>query len=277
MRISSGGFTFRLGRGLLRTCLLSRCLAVPGKKDKRREVRAPSFILTHIMKRFLLSLVALVITSVCFAQDIIVQKDGSTIQAKVLKVSQSEVEYKKFGNLEGPTYTISTKDLQCINYENGTKDTFVSQNYNPNIVTNETATQFSNDEQLLKLYNAKNPSKKAKTMKIVGWVGAPIIAVGTFLALNLLVDDDYIMGDGENYCLGWTLPVGIAAGAGWWSAFYFSGRHIEKKHMNMVQSSPIYQQEFKVGKTDRLMVGVDMLKDNTRKNQTLGLGVSYNF
>lgn len=229
------------------------------------------------MKRFLLSLVALVVTSVCFAQDIIVQKDGSTIQAKVLKVSQSEVEYKKFGNQNGPTYTISTKDLQCINYENGSKDTFVSENYNPNIVTNETATQFSNDQQLLAMYNnGKNPNKKAKVLKTTAWVGAPIVMLGGAVLANYLINGCWI-GDDTHGGPGKSIPIGIVAGVAWWSGFYYSAKHIEKQSAYFVQSSTIYQQEFKVGKNDHLMVGVDMIKDNSYKNQTLGLGISYNF
>lgn len=228
------------------------------------------------MKRFLFSLVAIIVTSVCFAQDIIVQKDGNTIQAKVLKVSQSEVEYKKFDNQNGPTYSISTKDLQCINYQNGTKDTFVPPNYNPNIVTNETATQFSNDQQLLALYNAKQPNKKTKTLKTIGWVGAPIIALGTFLLLNQAIEG-YATGDEGSPA--YTLPLGLVAGTAWWAGFYYTAKHIEKRESMLysVQSAPIYQQEFNVGKNERLIVGIDMLKDNTRRNQTLGLGVSYNF
>lgn len=229
------------------------------------------------MKRFLLSLVALVVTSVCFAQDIIVQKDGSTIQAKIIKVTQSEVEYKKFNNQNGPTYSISTKDLLCINYQNGTKDTFVSPNYNPNIVTNETATQFSNDQQLLAIYNAKHsyPSKKKlKTLKAIGWVGAPIIAFGTFLLLNQAITG-YATGDCGSPA--YTIPIGLVAGAAWWAGFYYSAKRIEKQSLFSVQSSPIYQQGFNIGKNDHLMVGVDLLKDNTHRNKTLGLGISYNF
>lgn len=227
------------------------------------------------MKRFLFSLVALVITSACFAQDVIVQKDGSTIQAKVLKVSQSEVEYKKFSNPNGPTYTISTKDLQCINYENGSKDTFVSPNYNPSIVTNETATQFSNDQQLLSLYNAgkMSASNKARRLKKTAWIGAPIVMIGCAILANTIIDGDWILDDYQTA----SLPIGVVAGAAWWSVFYFSAKHIEKAPMYSVQSSPIYQQEFTIGKNDRLMVGVDMLKDNTHRQQTLGLGISYNF
>ena len=220
------------------------------------------------MKRFLLSRVALVITSVCFAQDIIVQKDGSTIQAKVLKVTQSEVEYKKFGNLEGPTYTISTKDLQCINYQNGTKDTFVSPNYNPNIVTNETATQFSNDQQLLALYS--NPAKEIKIGKRLitwGWI---LCGTGTLVSTMLIADNP--AADAVPYEL---IPFAVGVGAG--IPMIIVGKGKIKKSNFVVQSSPIYQHEFNIGKNDRLIVGVDMLKDNTHKNHTLGLGISYNF
>lgn len=227
------------------------------------------------MKRFLLSLVAIVITSLCFAQDIIVQKNGSTIQAKVLKVSQSEVEYKKFSNQNGPTYTISTKDLQCINYENGTKDTFVSANYNPSIVTNETATQFSNDQQLLSLYN-NTRNKKAQKLKKAGWiVGGSIVGIGAVLTLlteDVLSHDIEVLDDDLIFVGPCVAGLGIAT----WAALYFPGKHLENKY-NSVQTTPVFQQEFNIGKNDRLMVGVDMLKDNTRRNQTLGLGVSYNF
>ncbi len=223
------------------------------------------------MKRFLLSLVAIVITSVCFAQDIIVQKDGSTIQAKVTKVTQSEVEYKKFNNQKGPTYAISTKDLQCINYENGTKDTFVSPNYNPNIVTNETATQFSNDEQLVNLYkqsNAEAKYKKGRTLRIIGYaVGGTMAAIGL---VSLTSDKHSDETTGVNAGL---LILGIASG----TTLHFVGSSMQKKAKALINSATLYQQEFKVGKNDRLMVGVDMLKDNTRRNQTLGLGLSYNF
>lgn len=228
------------------------------------------------MKRFLLSLVALVIAGVCFAQDIIVQKDGSTIQAKVVKVTQSEVEYKKFNNQNGPTYTISTKDLQCINYQNGTKDTFVSPNYDPNIVTNETVTQFSNDQQLLALYNQeqrRNQPKSARTWKITGIVLGSVGLIGG-VAANIYGANNYKNFDGADIAAIWGLGGSfITAGA----ICYYVGYKRERKNSPGLQSYHIYQQEFNIGKSDRLMVGVDMLQDNTYRNQALGLGVSYHF
>ena len=58
------------------------------------------------------------------AQDLIVKKDGSVIQAKVTKIGTTEVEYKKWSNQDGPQYSIAVADILAINYQNGEKETF---------------------------------------------------------------------------------------------------------------------------------------------------------
>ena len=64
-------------------------------------------------------------TAVCAsAQDMIVKKDGTVIQAKVMKVGTSEVDYKKWSNQNGPQYSIAVADILAINYQNGEKETF---------------------------------------------------------------------------------------------------------------------------------------------------------
>ena len=225
------------------------------------------------MKRFLFSLVAILFTCVCFAQDVIIKKDGTTILSTVIKVGQSEVEYKKYNNQTGPTYTISIKDLSAINYANGTKDTFAPTYNNQGIFTSETATQFSNDEGLMKLFDAANDTyrKKAKRIRTIGWiVGGTLVAAGGVL-IGIYFEDTCC---NEGY-----LPAGAAVvGAGLitWTTCTLVGNHIGKKSKYSVQSNPLFQQEYKIGKNS-LAFGVDMLNDNTFKNQTLGLGVSYKF
>lgn len=220
------------------------------------------------MKRFLFSLVAILFTCLCFAQDVIIKKDGTTILSTVIKVGQSEVEYKKYNNQTGPTYIVSINELSHINYANGTKDTFTSTYNNQSVVTTETATQFSNDEGLLKLYNAHDRKlKKAKRIKSLGWiVGGTLFAAGGALIISSVSDDTIVI-------------IGSAvAGAGLitWTTCTLVGNHIAKKSKYSVQSNPLFQQEYKIGKNS-LAFGVDMLNDNTFKNQTLGLGVSYKF
>ena len=65
------------------------------------------------MKKILLFLLLLSATS-AFAQDVIVKKDGSTILSKVLKITANEVEYKKYSNQNGPTYTIAKAEIMRV-------------------------------------------------------------------------------------------------------------------------------------------------------------------
>lgn len=256
------------------------------------------------MKRFLLFLVALVITSVCFAQDVIVKKDGSTIMAKVLKVTQSEVEYKKFDNQNGPTYTIATKDLQCINYENGSKDTFVSENYNPSIVTNETATQYSNDNDLLALYNNQHKKikkivtpemkyKRGKRMKIAGYAvggtlivgGIASIIVGAILEkyegsriyadYNRITDYRYY-----NVTKRYFFYAGFGAMAGGVAVgvpLILKGSSLQRKYGKQIHATSVISKDINFSNGSCLNLGVDLLSDNLSFAKTPGLGVRYNF
>lgn len=58
------------------------------------------------------------------AQDIIVKINGDQIKSKVLEIGDSSIRYKKFENIEGPTYSIMIKNISEIIYNNGTKDVF---------------------------------------------------------------------------------------------------------------------------------------------------------
>lgn len=53
------------------------------------------------------------------AQDVIFKKNGDEIQARVLKVTESEIEYAKWSNPKGPTYVLSLGNVFMVKYENG--------------------------------------------------------------------------------------------------------------------------------------------------------------
>lgn len=76
------------------------------------------------MKRVLILFVCFLIGGITFAQDIITKNDGTDIQAKVMEVGQSQISYKKYSNLNGPTYTISLSDILMITYENGEREMY---------------------------------------------------------------------------------------------------------------------------------------------------------
>jgi hypothetical protein len=59
-----------------------------------------------------------------YAQDLIILTDGNIIEAKVLEISPSEIRYKRFDNLDGPTIILPVAGVLSIRYENGTVETF---------------------------------------------------------------------------------------------------------------------------------------------------------
>lgn len=64
----------------------------------------------------------MILTTLCCipfvqAQDIITTKDGKDIQSKILEVNANEVKYKKYNNLDGPTFTLSKSEILIVRYE----------------------------------------------------------------------------------------------------------------------------------------------------------------
>lgn len=118
-----------------------------------------------------LSLLFLLSSLAMSSQDIIVKNDGSAILSKVIKVGTTEIEYKKFSNQNGPTYTVLKTDVMAINYENGEKDVFSVESDSgkgTNTSQDDSSTpQLINKEpdarnaEIISLYNHDiNPTKK---------------------------------------------------------------------------------------------------------------------
>lgn len=54
-----------------------------------------------------------------FSQDILYKADGTKEQVKITLLTDKEIQYKKFSNLDGPVFTIPKRDVMMITYENG--------------------------------------------------------------------------------------------------------------------------------------------------------------
>lgn len=90
-------------------------------------------------KLFLIFFVVFATKSI--AQDFIVLKNGDEIKSKVLEITQTELRYKKFDNIDGPTFTISKIDVFMIRYANGSKDVINS------IAQTNSNSQYQNQKQ----------------------------------------------------------------------------------------------------------------------------------
>ena len=71
------------------------------------------------MKKISLLIVLFCASLMTMAQDVIVKKDGTTIQSKVMEINGTEIKYKKWSNQEGPLFSINKSEVNSINYQNG--------------------------------------------------------------------------------------------------------------------------------------------------------------
>lgn len=148
------------------------------------------------MKKTLSTIVLLLIATIASAQDVIVKKDGSTILSKVIKVGETEVEYKKFKNQQGPTYTISTSNIQAINYENGDKDTFESPSNNQTTTATASTTEAAVPEPMSQEAIEKNKQAIAEfNSRTVKYTGKDIEKQASTYIYSLGISPNSIMED----------------------------------------------------------------------------------
>lgn len=77
------------------------------------------------MKKTLLLLIAVLCgVMTAAAQDLIVKKDATQIEAKVTEITPDAVRYKRYSNPDGPTYVLPVADIRYIQYANGEKEFF---------------------------------------------------------------------------------------------------------------------------------------------------------
>ncbi len=69
-------------------------------------------------------IIFLVLSAKCFGQDTLFFRNGDKIASKIEQISQEEIKYYRFNNLNGPVYSISKEDVTKIRYKNGVIDYF---------------------------------------------------------------------------------------------------------------------------------------------------------
>ena len=78
------------------------------------------------MKLFSIFTALFLLAGVSFvaAQDLIIMRNGNMIEARVMEISPTEIRYKHFDNLDGPTIVIPVANILSIRYENGNSQIF---------------------------------------------------------------------------------------------------------------------------------------------------------
>lgn len=75
----------------------------------------------------LLMITVMVLSGELYAQDIIIKRDGKEIPSKVLEISSTEIKYKDFDFLTGPTRVLNISEVIVILYENGKREVFAAK------------------------------------------------------------------------------------------------------------------------------------------------------
>ena len=87
------------------------------------------------------------------SQDQLFKKDNAKLEVKILEINQTEIKYKMFNYLDGPTIIISKSEVALIIYQNGTHEAIITKP-EPNIIyenQNPNSTQTKLDKDKLKL------------------------------------------------------------------------------------------------------------------------------
>lgn len=230
------------------------------------------------MKKFLLLMMLLcAVCSHAVAQDVIVKKDGSTIVCRVLETNNTSVFYQSWSNPNGPTQVIRMSEVANINYEKGKQEQVQQVENNQYIPYNQnTGASHYNDNALIAMYNVqKVPDmlKKANTYKWIGIIGGGTLIAGGVIA-GVIIGDNNLNGSDFT---GWGLGGCIAgAGAVVGGAFLIRSHQLKKKAEEISRYS-LFENEFKFNGGSSLSAGIDLIKDNQFKTNTVGLGLRYNF
>ena len=79
------------------------------------------------MKKYFSLILSLLCILTVQAADVIVLRNSTRIDAKILEVSETEIKYKKINNLDGPIFTQKVESISAIIYENGDVASYAEQ------------------------------------------------------------------------------------------------------------------------------------------------------
>ncbi len=109
------------------------------------------------MKKFLFTILGLVMSVSVLADDVIVLNDATEIRCRIVEVGDGYIKYKRSDNPNGPTFNQSTKGIFYVKYDNGekvnynTKQSNSSSSYTSNAGGNNSSGGFIASERASKI------------------------------------------------------------------------------------------------------------------------------
>lgn len=97
------------------------------------------------MKHLLLSILFIIVLLNAFSQDTIVKITSDQLIVKIIEVTSSDIRYKKWSYLDGPTFVINRAEISKIKYANGETD-IISNHSNKAAVLRDLRTNKTNND-----------------------------------------------------------------------------------------------------------------------------------
>lgn len=230
------------------------------------------------MKRIVLSLVLVLASLACYAQDIVVMTNGESKKVKVEEITDSQIKYRLFDNLSGPLYVVSKNEVFAITYSNGTTET-----YNKKAIAATTNVD-SNYNRTVKVLDNEMESRLrrlrvwSKITKIYGWVNVGLGAL--FIAAGSSAEEyDPYYDDMDYKAFYTTLGIlSLAEGA----ACVAVGYHLQNKRnkllneINYIGSVPVIQKEFQIGNCS-VAPSINLMSYRNNPADGIGAGVNIKF
>jgi hypothetical protein len=142
------------------------------------------------MKNLLLLFITVLTFNFTYSQDKIFLTSEENIEAKILEINVDAVKYKKYSNLEGPTFTILKSDIHMIIYENGENEIFKDEVKPTNNEFNNSRT--INEKKILNGGGAK-----------LGLLaGLPVGQYSEFTSFSIGIEFAYLGEVAENFEIG---------------------------------------------------------------------------
>ena len=105
----------------------------------------------------ILSIVAFLLPVLIFGQDKIHLNSGIILEAKVQQVGETNIQYKKFNNQNGPLLNVKKVDVKMITYENGRQEIFTQlapkKSFDKKYLTSNSNDAFKNSDIIKTIKN----------------------------------------------------------------------------------------------------------------------------
>ena len=144
------------------------------------------------MKKTLL-LVALAVSTMLSATDVIVLKNSTRIDAKILEVSETEIKYKKADNPDGPIFTQRVSGISVILYDNGDVVSYADRQEEDSRSQTQSQSSAPREKKESKIRFNPQPSDHYIVGFTAGYVSKQIVANGNGMKVS-----EAFLGGGEN-------------------------------------------------------------------------------